>query len=170
MMTENECNILIGEVVTTFGHKGEVKVFPHTDFPERLSCRKEVSMRLADAEPRVLKITKSRIHKGAIIVKFAEANDMTAAEGLRGAKLYISPSEVPPLPDGEYYVNDIIGMSVTTTDGTDLGVVREVLRSPANDVYVTDTAMIPAVKEFVVSLDIAEKKMVVNRVEGLVQG
>ncbi|MHB1456681.1 MAG: ribosome maturation factor RimM [Armatimonadota bacterium] len=168
-MAENEYDILIGEVVSTFGHKGEVKVYPHTDFPERLSSRTEVFMRLDGVEPRMLKIRKSRINKNVVIIQFDGYNDMTDAESLRGAKLYTSKTAQVPLPEGEFYIDDIIGIRVFTSDGDDLGVVNEVLRSPANDVYVTDRAMIPAVKEFVVSLDIKEKKMVVKPVEGLVQ-
>lgn len=168
-MTENEYDVLIGEVVSTFGHKGEVKVYPHTDFPERLASRKEVFMRLDGVEPHMLKIKKSRIHKTVVIIQFDGYNDMTDAESLRGAKLYTSKSARVPLPEDEFYIDDIIGVSVITSDGDDLGVIKEVLRSPANDVYVTDNAMIPAVKEFVVSLDIKEKKMVVKPIEGLVQ-
>jgi 16S rRNA processing protein RimM len=109
------------------------------------------------------------LNKNVVIIQFDGYNDMTAAESLRGAKLYTSKSAQVPLPEGEYYIDDIIGVSVTTSDGDDLGTIHEVLRSPANDVYVTERAMIPAVKEFVVSLDIKEKKMVVKPVEGLVQ-
>ena len=168
-MTENEYDILIGEVVSTFGHKGEVKVYPHTDFPERLSSRTEVFMRLDGVEPHMLKIRKSRINKNVVIIQFDGYKDMTDAESLRGAKLYTSKTAQVPLPEGEFYIDDIIGIRVFTSEGDDLGVVNEVLRSPANDVYVTDRAMIPAVKEFVVCLDIKEKKMVVKPVEGLVQ-
>ncbi|MHB0998249.1 MAG: ribosome maturation factor RimM [Armatimonadota bacterium] len=168
-MAENEQSILIGEIISTFGRKGEVKIYPHTDYPERLAAKGDVCVKKSDTDSRVLKITKSSIHKGVVIAKFAGIDDMNAAEDLRGAKIYVSESELTKLRKDEFYIHDIIGLQVVTTEGRDLGTVKEVLRSPANDVYVTDIAMIPAVKEFVVSIDLEEKKIVVKPVEGLVQ-
>lgn len=168
-MEKDEYNVLVGEIVNTFGNKGEVKVYPHTDFPERLSAGKYICLKREGYQAMMLKIARSRPHKNIIIIKFDDVEDMNAAEDLRGWLLYTNEKDRKPLNEGEYYISDIIGMSVVTTEGESLGSIKEVLRSLANDVYVTDRAMIPAVREFVVDVDVPNKRMVVNPVEGLVQ-
>ncbi|HET6456041.1 MAG TPA: ribosome maturation factor RimM [Armatimonadota bacterium] len=159
-----EEDIVIGEIVAPFGRKGEVKVVPLTDFPERFLELDR--MRVDGLE---LDVEGVRFHKGTALVKFRGFDDISAAEELRGKKILISETELTPLEEDEYYVHDIIGVEVMTTEGESLGRIREVLRSPAHDVYVTDRAMIPAVKEFVVSIDVPGGRIVVRPVEGLVQ-
>lgn len=168
-MGEDEWNVTIGEVVATFGRRGEVKVRPYTDFPEHFEELDDVRAATEGAGSRSLRIESVRHHKRAVIIKFAGIDDMSAAEALRGTRLLIREAELMPLEEDEYYIHDIIGLDVVTTEGEHLGKVREVRRSPGNDVYVTDRAMIPAVKEFVVNIDLHGKKMVVRLVEGLVQ-
>lgn len=168
-MDEDEWNVTVGEVLTTFGHRGEVKVRPETDSPEHFQKLEQVRLVGGEADGRMLRIEKARLHKRAVIIKFAGIDDMSAAETLRGAEIRVRESQLMPLERDQYYIHDIIGLDVITTDGRRLGKIKEVIRSPANDVYVTDRAMIPAVKEFVVSIDLQEKRMVVRPVEGLVQ-
>jgi len=159
-----EEDIVIGEIVAPFGRKGEVKVIPQTDFPERFL---ELEALLIDG--RELDVEGVRFHKGAALIKFEGVDDISAAEELRGKRILISESELTPLEADEYYIHDIISLEVLTTEGQSLGRIKEVLRSPANDVYVTDRAMIPAVKEYIVSIDIPGGKMIVRPAEGLVQ-
>ena len=159
-----EEDIVIGEIVAPFGRKGEVKVVPLTDFPERFL--EPGGLRI---DGQVLDVEGVRFHKGMAVVKFEGIDDISAAEDLRGKKVLISESELAPLEEDEYYVHDIIGLEAFTTEGESLGRIKEVLRSPAHDVYVADRAMIPAVKEYVVSIDIPGGKMVVRPMEGLVQ-
>jgi 16S rRNA processing protein RimM len=168
-MGEDRWRVTIGEIVSPFGRKGEVKVRPLTDFPERFQELDEVCVAHDRDESRVLRIERAWLHKGSVIVKLAGFEDISAAETLRGARILIPESEVMPLPEDEYYVHQIIGLDVFTTEGEYLGKVTQVLRTPAHDVYVTDRAMIPAVKEFVRDISLAEKKIVVRRIEGMVQ-
>lgn len=166
-MSESGWDVVIGEIVATFGLKGEVKVLAKTDFPEHFKTLEEVCIGRTEADRRVLKIENVRFHKGVVLLKFAGMDHISDVEMLRGMTVFVREMEKAPLGEGEYYIDDIIGLDVVTTEGKDLGRITEVLRSPANDVYVTDRAMIPAVKEFVVSIDLDEKKMVVKPVEGL---
>jgi len=171
-MGETDYNVIIGEVASPFGLRGEVKVRPVTDFPEHFGGLKEVYVGKGSPprrSGRILKIESARPHKGAVIVKFAGIDDVSAAEALRGMELRISESELMPLEEDEYYIHDIIGLDVETTEGEHLGRVKEILRTPAHDVYITDRAMIPAVKEFIASIDLDRKKMVIRPVEGLIQ-
>lgn len=167
-MVEGEYNVVIGRITSPFGRKGEVKVQPFTDFPEHFEELEEIYV--ADKSGgRMIEIEKAWLHKGAVIIKFAGINDISTAETLRDKEVCIREAEMMELAEDEYYVHDIIGMDVVTTEGESLGKVTEVLRSPANDVYVTDKAMIPAVKEFVEKIDTKDRKIIVRPVPGLVQ-
>ncbi|MDI6827349.1 MAG: ribosome maturation factor RimM [Armatimonadota bacterium] len=168
-MTKDEWNVLIGEVVAPFGRVGEVKVLPYTDYPEHFLELKEVRAQRGK-EGKNLRIESARPHKNLIVVKFEGFDNISAAEQLRGAKLYIREEDLVPLGKDEYYVHDVIGLEVVTPEGKNLGKVKEVIRGVANDVYVTERAMIPAVKEFVVSIDLRKKRMVVRPIPGMVEG
>lgn len=168
-MDTNGWDVVIGEIVATFGLRGEVKVLPQTDYPERFEQLKEVYVSPDKGRGRIMEIASVRFHKGVVLVRFAGIDDISTAETLRGMKVRVQEEEEKPLGKGEYYVHDIIGMDVVTTEGKDLGKVTEILRSPANDVYVTDRAMIPAVKEIVASIDLDQRKITVIPIEGLEQ-
>lgn len=167
-MDSEKRDVVIGKIVAPFGLKGEVKVVPFTDFPERFKELGEVYVG-SEAAGRMRPIQSVRFHKGSILIKFEGIDDITAAENLRGAEIRIRESDLVPLEEGSYYIHDLIGLDVLTTEGENLGKVTEVLTGPAQDVYVTERAMIPAVKEFVVSIDLQKKQIVVNPMEGFVQ-
>lgn len=169
-MSTEDRDLIIGKVGATFGRKGEVKVWSYLDHPEQFEFLKEVTLVFKGGESRPVKIQKVWHHKGAIIVKFAGIDDMTAAESLRDAEVHGAESVLPQLEEDQFYIDDLIGLDVVTTEGEDLGKITEVLQSPANDVYVTERAMIPAVKEFVLRVDFENNKVIVKAVEGLVQG
>jgi len=89
------------------------------------------------------------------------------AEALRGAQLLIHPAMRPPLPEGEFYLDDLIGLRVRTEAGEDLGEIEEILETPAHNVYVTPCAMIPGHADFIVVTDFENKLLVVRDVPGL---
>jgi len=167
-MDSEKRDVVIGKIVAAFGLKGEVKVVPFTDFPERFKELGEVYVG-SEASGRMRPIGSVRFHKGSVLIKFEGIDDITAAENLRDAEIRIRESDLMPLEEGSYYIHDLIGLDVLTTEGENLGKVTDVLTGPAQDVYVTERAMIPAVKEFVVSIDLQKKQIVVNPIEGLVQ-
>jgi 16S rRNA processing protein RimM len=168
-MCSDEYSVTIGEISAPFGIRGEVKVRALTDFPEHFEELGEVCVAPEKQASRLMKIESVRYHKNAVLVKFAGIEDIPAADALRGARILIRESELIPLAEDEYYVHDILGMDVVTTEGQRLGKIREILRSPAHDVYVTERAAVPAVREFVISIDLRDRKMVVRPVEGLIQ-
>jgi 16S rRNA processing protein RimM len=96
------------------------------------------------------------------------------AEKLVGSFLFVSAGERVPLASGSYFVDQIIGLRVVSDDGTVVGVVKQVLKLPAQDVYVVEKRgeeiMIPAVREFVLRIDLQEGVMVVKLIEGLAEG
>lgn len=167
-MDSEKRDIVIGKIVASFGRKGEAKVVPFTDFPERFKELGEVYVG-SEAAGRMRPIEGVRLHKGSVLIKFEGVDDIGAAEALRGAEIRIRESDLMPLEEGTYYIHDLIGVDVLTTEGENLGKIQEVLTGPAQDVYVTERAMIPAVKEFVVSVDLQKRQIVVKPIEGLVQ-
>jgi 16S rRNA processing protein RimM len=106
--------------------------------------------------------------KGAWIARFKGINDRSQAEELFGSSLYIKENERPELPDGEFYVDQLIGMEVVTDTTKPLGKLVDVLNTPANDVYVTTSGvMVPAVSEFVISIELATQIITVKDAPGL---
>ena len=166
-MTESQWTVVIGKVVGTFGLKGEVKVYVTTDEPEYFETLKEFRVAGPEFGPRILKTESVRPGRGNQVIKFQGVNNIRDAEGLIGAQISMRESDLRPLHEDEYLVEDIVGMEVVTTDGRSLGKISEIIHAPANDVYVTEQAMIPAVKEFVQKIDVDKKKMVVRYVEGM---
>jgi 16S rRNA processing protein RimM len=169
-MTEDTSYFVIGKIVSSFGIKGEVKVLPLTDEPEYFDDPKEFRVTdKATGSSRTMQVQNSRLHKGSFLVKFSGVDDIDTAETLRDAEVSIPESDLRPLGENEYLVADIIGLHAWTTEGEDLGIITEIIRSPANDVYATDRAMIPAVREFVEKIDLQDKKMIVRHMEGLLR-
>ncbi|MHB8169980.1 MAG: ribosome maturation factor RimM [Thermincolia bacterium] len=168
-MTENL--ITIGKIVSTQGHRGEVRVLPSTDFPERFQSMSEMKVSL-NGQIRVMHPEKVWPHKGFIIIKFKEILDMNQAELLRDAVIHISQEELTQLPAGTYYIFQIVGLDVFTEEGRFLGTIKEVLATGSNDVYIIQREgqkdlLIPAIKQVIKEVDIERKKMVVELMEGL---
>lgn len=106
--------------------------------------------------------------KGAWIAHFKEVKDRNEAESLHGCSLLIRETERAALPDGEYYVDQLLGLPVLTDTGKPLGLLTDVLNTPANDVYVTDSGtLIPVASDFIVKVDLEAGQIVVRDVPGL---
>ena len=109
--------------------------------------------------------------KGVWIGRFKEVTDRTGAEGLQGCSMYIKEGERATLPEGEFYVDQILGFPVTGDTGRSFGVLSDVLTTPAHDVYVTDLgAMIPAAGDFILGVDLKARAITVRDVPGLFPG
>lgn len=169
-MDENQL-IAVGIIVAPHGIKGEVRIDPLTVHKQRFAKGSRF-IAMPENQTRELVIEQSRRHKGQVIAKFAGIDDRNAAEALRHLKLFIPEEEVLPLPEGQYYHFQIVGLSVYTSNGEYKGRVSEVLTYAANDVYVVKSPngqeyFIPALKELITEINLADKKMVVVPREGL---
>ena len=122
--------IKIGKIVNTVGLKGEVKVYNYSDSIEIYETIESIYV-----EDRLTVIENVRAQKNMVILKLEGADDRNAAEALRGKELYITEDDLPELPEGQYYVRDLIGMSVTEEDGNLLGHVTDVLQNTAQDIF-----------------------------------
>lgn len=165
--------LAIGSVVKAFGVEGYVIVQQLTDFPSRFRKRNAVLLGRSEKEVRELEIERAVVEPRGVKVKFTGIGDRDAAEGLVGSFLYIREAERARLPRGHYYTHDIVGLAVVDEQGVVHGTVRDVLKMPAHDVYVVsgkgNEILLPAVKEFVLKIDLAARTMKVHLIEGMVE-
>ncbi|MBO8128178.1 MAG: 16S rRNA processing protein RimM [Peptococcaceae bacterium] len=163
--------ITIGKIVNTQGHRGNVRVIPLTEFPERFMKLKEVWVERKGSQVK-MHVEQAFAHKKFIILKFREVENMNEAERLKGSLVKIPREDVMELPPGHYYVFDIVGLRVFDVSGEYLGEISDVLQTGANDVYVVEKEkqkplLVPALKDVVKKINIEEKEMIVELPEGL---
>ena len=159
--------IKIGKIVNTVGLKGEVKVYNYSDSIEIYETIEAIYV-----EDRLTVIENVRAQKNMVILKLEGADDRNAAEALRGKELYITEDDLPELPEGQYYVRDLIGMSVTEEDGNLLGHVTDVLQNTAQDIFEVESEngkklLIPKVDQFVLDIDAEKREITVRLIEGM---
>jgi len=154
--------IAVGRIAAPHGVKGQVRVEPLTDFPERFARLNEVSLELPTGERRPAVVERSSGAGVRLLLKLKGVDDREAAQALRGAYILIPRTQAIELPAGHYFIDDIVGLEVVTVNGESLGTVQEVLHTGANDVYVTDRAMIPATRQVVRKVDLGAGVMTVE--------
>lgn len=158
----------IGIIVKPQGIRGEIRILPTTDDPSRFSLliNQEIFV-----NHKAYKLTAARLQKGIVIAKLEGVDSRNAAELLIKSVITIPPEKALPLQQDEYYIRDLIGLSVETEEGENIGTISKVLNTNANDVYIIktqdDSFMIPAIKDVVLSVSTADKKIVVRLMEGL---
>jgi 16S rRNA processing protein RimM len=163
-------DVVVGEILAPHGVRGTVRVFPLTEYGQRFKAGATFCALLPNGEQRWVTIRRSqRFQQKFWLIDIEGCQTREDAETLRGATLNITAAMRAPLRRGRYYVSDIVGMNVVTTDGRALGVITEVLQTGSNDVYVTERVLIPATKEVVKEIDVAGKRMVVEAVPGLIE-
>ncbi|MDI3257196.1 MAG: ribosome maturation factor RimM [Kyrpidia sp.] len=172
-MTQEEPMYTVGVVIGTHGLRGEVRVFPRTDFPEvRFSPGSTLWLVSGDGSARQVRVEGARQHKNVFIVRFAGVDSIEAVEPWKGRELKVPESELVPLPEGRYYIHQLVGCRVVDEEGEDLGELVEVLQPGANDVYVVRRAgakdlLIPAIPSVVKRVSVDDRLMVVSLLEGL---
>lgn len=160
--------IAIGHIGSVFGIKGEVRVTLATDFPERFQSLETVYLG-PSATP--VRLVSSRPHQDAMLVRLEGYSDRTAAEALVGLWIQVPQADVTPLGEGEHYVFQLIGLAVRTTDGRSLGVIDEILSTPANEVFVVrgdgGEVLIPYIGDVIAEERLDAGEIVVHPVPGL---
>ena len=153
-----------GEIVNTHGVRGEVKIMPWTDTPEFLR-----SIKTLYVDGKAVRVTASRVHKGAILASLEGVDDVNAAMRFKGKRVYIDRGDAQ-LEPGRFFIQDIIGARVVDETGAEVGTLAEVLNLPGSDVYVVRgerEILIPAVPQFILSRDIDAGVITVRMMEGL---
>lgn len=161
----------VGVITTTHGIKGEVKVFPTTDDMERFKVLKQVFLDTGK-EYIPLEVEGVKFFKQMVILKFKGMNDINDIEKYRGKDLMVTRENAVKLEEDEYFVYDLIESEVITDEGIRLGILTEILKTPANDVYVVRTeegkeVLLPAIKECILDIDPENKKITVHVMKGL---
>lgn len=148
--------ICIGKIHRSHGIKGDVILDPMTDFPERFRRGRTV---YAGDDHIELTITRVREKAPFLLVGFKELEDETKASEFRNQFVYVRTADLPPLPDGEYYFHQLIGLEARDISGTRVGTLSEILETGANDVYVIrkedgTEELIPDIPQCIKNIDI----------------
>lgn len=166
-MTKNDY-IEIGKVVNTFGIKGELKIVSESDFVDyRYAVGKTIYLKLRNTIKEV-RVSSYRVHKGNILITIDKIYDINEVEKYIGADVLADKLDVPPLEDGEFYIDDVVGLDAYNETGEKIGKVVDVILIPANDLIEIELLngkkeLIPYVDEYI--LEITEDKIVVRLLE-----
>lgn len=153
-----------GEIVNTHGVRGEVKILPWTDSAEYLRGFKTLYI---NEKPYAVK--SSFVHKGCVIAALEGIDDVNAAMALKGRTVCFARADAR-LPEGSFFLADIIGAQVVTEDGTAVGELADIIENPTQNVYVVKGErehLIPAVPEFILRTDAENGVVTVRLIEGM---
>lgn len=161
---EKKQYIEAGRIVNTHGVAGEVKIEVWLDSPQFLK-----SFRRCFIDKREVKLLSARVHKGFLIAKLENVEDVNAAMALKGRTVFIDRADAR-LPKGAFFLQDIIGAAVVDESGNEIGKLADVMETPASNVYVVKGEtehLIPAVPEFILSTDAENGIITVHLIEGM---
>tara|TARA_Y100000588_G_scaffold5868_1_gene7098 strand:+ start:5201 stop:5767 length:567 start_codon:yes stop_codon:yes gene_type:complete len=162
-----EQRAIVGVVVGAHGRYGEVKVKSFSDNDERFFPSNK--MIICDT---IFEITKSRNHKGLVLIKFMGVDDPSLAQRLIGSNLEVPMADIPDLPQGFFYHFEILGLAVVDKQMGLIGQVVDILNTGSNDVYVVDYSgkeiLIPAIKSVILAVDVKNHLITVDLPNGLV--
>ena len=169
MASNKRKKVAVGSINGVWGVQGHVKVTVLTSNPERFKTG--VTLLLQGIPRKVLDV---QFPRGYPAVLFRGFESRAAAESIVGELIEIPESDLPELPDGEYYVHDLVGMAVESSEGEHLGTLVEVLRTGSNDVYLVRREgardlLLPAIPDAIVSVDVPARRMVVEVLPGLLE-
>ncbi len=161
----------VGVITTTHGLRGEVKVFPTTDDPKRFKKLKEVLLDTGK-ERRKLQVESVRFQKNLVILKFKEFDSINDVEQYKKCDLYVSRKNAVKLEENENFIVDLIGLHVVLEDGTEFGIMKDVLQTGANDVYIVEMldgreVLLPAIPECILDVDLDSETMTIHLMKGL---
>ena len=161
----------VGVITSTHGVRGEVKVFPTTDDMNRFKKLKTVILDTGK-EHKTLNIESVKFFKNMVILKFKGFDNINGVEMWRQKDLLITRDQAVKLSPDENFIVDLIGLTVMTDEGEKLGVMKDVLRTGANDVYIVKMAdgkevLLPAIKDCILNVDLEKGEMLVHVLDGL---
>ncbi|ARB36997.1 ribosome maturation factor RimM [Bacillus subtilis] len=165
----------VGKIVNTHGIKGEVRVISKTDFAEERYKPGNTLYLFMDGrnEPVEVTVNTHRLHKQFHLLQFKERQNLNEVEELKNAIIKVPEEELGELNEGEFYFHEIIGCEVFTEEGELIGKIKEILTPGANDVWVIGRkgkkdALIPYIESVVKHIDVREKKIEIELMEGLI--
>ncbi len=165
-------SILIGQIVNIHGIKGELRIYPYTDDLENFTKYKEIY--LDESLTVKYNVSRCRIHKNMLITKLDGIDDANTALELKNKYVYIDKSSLKPLDEGYYYIDDLLGINVIDEKTKEIiGTISYVFNTGANDIYEVirkdnTKVYLPAISQVVKKVDIENKKMYVEIMDGLI--
>ncbi|MDO4990218.1 MAG: ribosome maturation factor RimM [Eubacteriales bacterium] len=162
---EKKALIEAGRIVNTHGVQGEVKIEVWLDSPQFLKSFK----RLYLGAEQELRVVSARVHKGFVIAHLDGVDDVNAAMTLKNKTVFIRREDAK-LPKGAFFLQDILGARVVDEDGREIGVLEDVLETPASNIYVVkgeSEHLIPAVPEFIKKTDADAGVVTVHLIGGM---
>jgi 16S rRNA processing protein RimM len=163
--------VLAGKVTGCFGIRGYLKLELSGRDPDRARTLRRVFVGASAATAAPQTIADVKLEGGKVLVLFEGHTDRTSAERLRGSMLFVAAADAAPPPEGGHYIHDLIGCEVRTLDGRRVGRIEDVFDVAGRDLWSVRDGdvehLIPAEREFVVSVDTGKKEVVVDLPEGL---
>ncbi len=161
----------VGVISSTHGVRGEVKVYPTTDDVRRFKKLKEVILDTGK-EQITLEIESVKFFKQMVILKFKGIDNINDVEKYRQKSLYVTRANAVRLSRDEYFIADLMGLKVIDEEEQEIGILREVMETGANDVYVIDMTdgrelLLPAIKQCVLQVDVEAGFVKVHVMDGL---
>ena len=166
-----ETKLQVGVISSTHGVRGEVKVFPTTDDVKRFKRLKEVILDTG-REELTLEIEGVKFFKQFVILKFKGYDNINDIEKYKGKSLLVTRANAVRLRKDEYFIADLQGLTVVDEEDKEIGVLRDVMETGANDVYIIDMTdgrevLVPAIKECILQVDVEAGKMQIHLMDGL---
>ncbi len=172
-MSDNADLVRVGIVIKPHGVRGELKVKPLTDFPNRFHSLSEIFMIPVGGDSSFsAKIDGVRLHQDRVLIKLDCINSISEAEAVIGYEICINREECIELPSDSYYAFDLIGLKVLSLEGEYIGTIADVLSSPAQDLLIVKKrnkkkVMIPFVAEIVKDISIDQRRITIQVLQGL---
>lgn len=163
---------MVGKIINTHGVKGELKVFPKTDDIDRFSLLNKIYL---GEEKEELEVERARPHKSFIILKLKKYNNINEVIFLKDKNIYIDKEEEIELAENTYFIDDLIDCNVFDLSNREIGTIKDILNTNSGDVYVIDSSfedkeyMIPAIREFIKEIDIENKRIFIDPIEGMIE-
>lgn len=163
---------IVGKIINTHGIRGEVKVFPLTNNMDRFDFLNHAY--IGEEKLRV-DLEKTRYVKGFPLLKFRDYDSINDIEKFKNQYLYVDEEEKIQLPQDSFFIHELINSKVYDEKRKLIGSLTEVLQGPGNDVYIIwneekkKDYLIPGIKEFVISVDIDKKEIIVRPIEGMIE-
>lgn len=161
----------VGIIATTHGLKGEVKVHNTSDDPNRFESLEQVYIDTGK-EKIPATVETVRYFKNTVILKFKEFNSIEGVEAFRGKDILVDREHALPLGENEYYICDLVGLSVFTDEGEEFGTLTDVMRTGANDVYIIrgkddKEYLFPVIPDCIRKVDLENRTLTVHILDGL---
>lgn len=164
----------VGRLVNTHGVRGEVRILSSTDFAdERYALGSELKVATApDERGTIVKVKSHRVHKTFDLLTFEGYENINEVEPFKGSNLYVAEAKLTELAEHEFYYHEIIGCFVFNEEGEQLGTIKDIIETGANDVWVVDRAgkkdlLLPYIESVIQNVDHKNKRIDVHLIEGL---